>query len=309
MAILEARLFGKRCFQSNGQLLGGMDGRKVQELFCYLLLYRQRPHARETLASVLWDDSSTVQSKTYLRKTLWQLQLALDSQTKLEAIPTLFVDAEWVQLNGQADIWIDVAIFEHAFAGVRGLPGEQITIQQAQALREAVALYHADLLEGWYQDWCLYERERLQQTYLAMLDKLMGYCEVHHDYDAGLAYGGSALRYDRAREYTYRRLMRLHFLAGDRTGALRQYDRCVLALREDLDAGPTEATMALYEQIRLNRLADPALAPALVNPAGVAPLPEVLGRLKQLHTALQNVQHQMEQEIQAIEGTLRRKTE
>jgi len=40
-------------------------------------------------------------------------------------------------------------------------------------LQEAVRLSYADLLEGWYQDWCLYERERLQNIYLLILDKLM----------------------------------------------------------------------------------------------------------------------------------------
>ena len=40
-----------------------------------------------------------------------------------------------------------------------------------------------------------------------------------------LAYGARILHCDRARERTHRRLMRLHFLAGDRTAALRQYPR------------------------------------------------------------------------------------
>jgi two-component SAPR family response regulator len=93
-----------------------------------------------------------------------------------------------------------------------------------------VALYHGDLLEDWFQDWCLYERERLQNIYLAALDKLMDYCEASRDYDAGLAYGTRILRHDLARERTHRRLMRLYYLAGDRTSALRQYDRCVQIL-------------------------------------------------------------------------------
>ena len=38
------------------------------------------------------------------------------------------------------------------------------------------SVYRGDLLEGCYQDWCLFERERLQNAYLAMLDKLMVRC-------------------------------------------------------------------------------------------------------------------------------------
>ncbi|NIN69138.1 MAG: hypothetical protein GTO63_31510, partial [Anaerolineae bacterium] len=81
---------------------------------------------------------------------------------------------------------------------------------------------------------CLYERERLQNMYLAILDKLVSYSEVQGAYEAGLGYGSRILSYDGARERTHRRLMRLYYLAGDRTAALRQYDSCVEALRREL---------------------------------------------------------------------------
>jgi hypothetical protein len=55
---------------------------------------------------------------------------------------------------------------------------------------------------------------------------LMAYSESRLDYDSGLAFGGRALRQHRARERTYYRLMRLHYLAGDRAGAIRQFQRC-----------------------------------------------------------------------------------
>jgi len=70
--------------------------------------------------------------------------------------------------------------------------------QQAQFLRAAVSLYSGDLLEGWFQDWCLYHRERLQSIYLTMLDKLIAFCEFHHEYENGLALGEHLLRQDGA---------------------------------------------------------------------------------------------------------------
>ena len=32
---------------------------------------------------------------------------------------------------------------------------------RARSLEDAVSLYQGDLLEGCYEDWCIYERERL----------------------------------------------------------------------------------------------------------------------------------------------------
>jgi DNA-binding SARP family transcriptional activator len=119
----------------------------------------------------------------------------------------------------------------------------------AEKVRAAIAVYRGDLLEGWYNDWCLMERERLQSAYLALLDKLMGFSAARREYEAGLVYGQIILAHDRARERTHQRMMTLHSLAGDRTGALRQYRACVAALNEELGVAPSPRTSQLYERI------------------------------------------------------------
>ncbi len=307
MSVLRVFLFGKFHVRHDQQTLPGLEARKVQELFCYLLLHRDRPHPRETLADLLWSDNSTAQSKSYLRRVLWQLQAALDSQSDPAGSRLLLVDPNWIQINPEADLWLDVAVFEQAFALVRGVPGEDLDSQSVQSLRSAVDLYRGDLLEGWYQDWCLYERERFQQMYLIMLDKLMSYYEARHDYEAGLAYGSLILRYDRARERTHQHLMRLYFLAGDRTAALRQYAQCVAALNEELGVRPVERTELLYQQIRAGQIAEPTLTPAEAQITRETTMPlllEVLSHFRRLQTFLTDAQNEVQQGIQAIELAL-----
>ena len=307
MSVLRISLFRRFQVWLDQQVLTSLNARKVQELFCYLLLYRHRPHPREALASLLWGGSSTAQSKKYLRQALWQLQAALDAQAELIDGRPLLVESDWVQFNTGVDFWLDVAAFEEAAGRFRGVRGRDLDPPGARTLEQAVQLYRGDLLEGWYQDWCLYERERLQNVYLAVLDKLMGYCEVHGDCETGLRYGLCILRYDRARERTHRRLMRLEYLGGDRTAALRQYERCVAALEEELGVGPAARTVALYEHIRADRLDRPALAPveeAAVPGVMASPLSELLDRLRQLGATLADVQCHVQQDIQAIEQAL-----
>ena len=175
MATLSIQLFGKFCVRRNERLLDGFDARKVQELFCYLLLHRDRSLPRETLAGLLWSDTTTSQSKKNLRQALWLLQAAIGSQTASINGRILLVEPEWVQLNPEANVLLDVAVFEKAFNFLQKVKGQELNIQQVQALQNAVQLYQGPLLEGWYQDWCLLERERLQSMYLTMLDKLMIY--------------------------------------------------------------------------------------------------------------------------------------
>ncbi len=305
MSTLRVRLFGRFSVRRERQPVVGLDASKVQELLCYLLLYRDRPHPRESLAALLWGDTPTAQARKNLRQTLWQLQSALDPPD-LPAGPRLLrVEPDWVHLNPEADLWLDVAAFEQGIALVQGAPGSHLDSSTALALRDAVQLYEADLLGGWYQDWCIFERERLQSAFLATLDKLMDYGEAHHQYESGLTYGQCILRYDQARERTHRQMMRLHYLAGDRSGALRQYERCVAALREELGVAPGRRTEALYQQIRADLLDPTPLPPAEATPEPPIPLTsELVNRLKRLHGTIAEMQQRVQQEILAVEHAL-----
>lgn len=283
---------------------------KARELFCFLLLHREKPHPRETLATVLWGECTTAQSKKYLRQTLWQLQQALHTLSTSAYNELLQADTEFVRLDSRKDFWLDVRVFEQAFAPVEGIPGERLDEPRAEELRKAVSLYQGNLLEGWYQDWCLYHRERLENIYLAMLDKLMAYSETHRDYEAGMAFGERLLRQDRARERTYYRLMRFHYLAGDRAGALRQFQRCTAALKEELGVEPAKRTLELYEQIRADRVQGVPLEPtnrehidiSTVEP-GQAAIP-FLRKLRRVRSVLLKIRHRLERDIQEVDTLL-----
>ena len=302
---MRIHLFGKFSVELDGEALRGSGSPKVQELLSYLLIHRNRPRPREALASLLWGDTSTDKSRKYLRQALWHLQTLLKSHIP-EADQLLLVEDNWVQLNTGSEIWLDVAVLEDAFVALKDKPGWRMDAAEKEVAQAAVQVYQGELLEGSYQDWCLFERERLQNMYLAMLFKLMSYCEANNEYEAGQLYGFRILNYDRASERTHRRLMRLQYMAGDRTAALRQYERCVAALDEDLGVKPDERTVALYEKIRSGDAelsARPASAPpsrlSTVRPAAFM-LTEVMDRLEDLQISLADVTNTVGQGIENI---------
>lgn len=304
MARLNVCLFGKLSLQWNGRSLPGFDGRKPQQLLSYLLLHRDHPQPREVLADLLWGDYSTEQAKKYLRQALWQLQSALVRNHQPTNSCLLTVDTEWVDLHSGADLWLDVAVFEEAFSLVQNIEGHDLDLEKAQLLERAAQLYQGDLLKGWYESWCLFERERLQNMYLAMLDKLMGYSESNRQYETGIVHGTRILFFDRAREHTHQHLMLLQYLAGNRTAALRQYERCSAALNEELGVKPARSTQSLYEQIRDDRVAHPAVIPinmphSLTLPA--VPALESLSHLKKVGELLAEVQDAVQHGLQELE--------
>jgi len=282
----------------------GLDACKLQELATYILLFRESPHTRENLAALLWGDSPTIQSKKYLRQALWQIQKILGARAEEEDHRVFQVATDWVAFNPQSDVWLDVADFENAFAVAREIPGQNLSAAQAERLEQAIQLYQGDLLEGWYQDWCICERERLQTSYLIMLDKLMNYCEAHEKYETGLAYGRRVLKCDRARESTHRRLMRLYYLAGDRTAALRQYEQCVAALDGELGVGPSRLTVTLRDQIRLDQFQPAANRTPVQADDDLQALPRVIERLKNLRQALMRIHAQVQDDINELNEAL-----
>jgi DNA-binding SARP family transcriptional activator len=320
MSTLQINLFGKFNVRRAEQSLAGLDVFRTQELFSYLLMHRGRPHTRESLATLLWGETPVEKGKKYLRQTLWHLQTALDAPEAQAESPFLQAGHDWVQLNLCAEVRLDVADFERASEQARGVSGRELCAEQFAAMQRAASLYTGDLLEGWYQDWCQYERERLQNMYLMLLDKLLGYCVAHQDYEAGQFYGGLLLRLDRAHERTHRQLMRLHYRAGDRTTALRQHERCRAALREELGVEPDRRTAALHEQIRADRLAAPADAQTDAQPAAPDPreanspgepcesLPDVLAYLLQFQSVLDEAQRRVRRGIKSVELSLRQRT-
>ena len=303
--MVSIRTFGKFSVQGEGESFAGLHAGKVLELFCYLLLQRERFHSRESLATLLWGDFTTAQSRKYLRQALWQLQAVL---VEISHSGLLEVTRDAVCFNLKSGAWLDVAVFEDAYLQAKGVRGVDLNEGQAQRLKEAVSLYHGDLLEGWYQDWCLFERERLQNIYMCLLEKLMRYCGKNGEYEAGLEFGERILRLDRAHESSHQEMMRLHSLAGDRVGAIRQYQRCEAALWEELRVKPSLRTTQLLGQIRAGQ-GEPGTLPEAADAATEAARTEgVLGgifaRLLRLRLALEDLQTQVQTEIQTVEKAL-----
>lgn len=299
--MLCVNLFGKFEIRYGEREFEGYNSLKSRELFAYLLLNRDRPHTREKVASLLWGDRcTTAQSKKYLRNALWQLQSALSDQTNLGESGLLLVEPDWIQLNAVPQLQLDVHVFEAAYAAVEGLSGYALEDREADNLDQALQLYQGDLLEGWYQDWCVYDRERVLQIYLIMLDKMMIYSEGRRQFEKGLAYGRHILRRDRARECTHRRMMRLYYLAGDRSTALRQYEQCAEVLEDELGVEPSQRTTTLYDQFRTDQWEMSSLVQG--QKTGME---DVLQSLQSLHRSLAEVRQHVQRTVEKI-GTVMR---
>jgi DNA-binding SARP family transcriptional activator len=192
----------------------------LEVLLAYLLLFRQRCHPREILIDLFWGEQSQEQARHYLSTVLWRLRRLLEPPGGPRGTYLTTTTAGHVGLNCESDYWLDVEAFERPLSRILTRSPPLLEANDAQELEQALQFYTGDLLEGFYDDWVLRERERLRALYLHCLAQLMRYYRQQHAYEKSLACGQQILNYDPLREEIHREMMRLYLESGQRAAAV-----------------------------------------------------------------------------------------
>jgi len=220
---------------------------RLKSLLAYLLLHRNAPQDRSHLAFLLWPDSTEAQAHTNLRKLLHQLRQAFpDVDHFLHADKH---SLQWLPAQADASWTLDILEVEQALVRAEQAKRVQDTTAMRQALEQVMHLYRGDLLPSCYEEWILPERDYWRQLFLQAAERLIALLEEERDYDAAITTAQQLLRQDPLHEASYRQLMRLYALRGDRAAALRVYHTCVTVLERELGTEPSEVTRAVYESL------------------------------------------------------------
>lgn len=247
MTPLRLQLFGHVRVTLPGRSTEARLGRAARSLLAYLLLDRRHLHSREALRGVFWGDATEERARSCLSTALWRLRQTLEPTGVPRGTHLLTTPAGEVGFNAGSPHWLDVAEFEEVARQVTARPFHSASAGEAARLEGALALCTGDLLEGFYEEWALAERERLRRLHLESLSWLMRYQGFYGGYDRAIALGQEVLRREPAREEVHREVMRLYLETGQRSLAARQYELCRGAVRRHLGSEPTPETRALYE--------------------------------------------------------------
>ncbi len=244
MPMLHIQLLGDFRLLDGDTPIVAIHQARQQSLLAYLLLHRGVSQSRQRLAFLFWPDTSEAQAQTNLRQLLHHLRRAWPASDDY-----LLVEPRAIAWKSAIPYHVDIADFEEAIAAATtALQTEQVNVARAVCAK-AVDLYSGDLLPACYEEWLLSERERLRQSFLDTLERLVVLCEDERDYASAIRYAQRLLRADPLHETTYRRLMRLYALNGDRAGALRIYHICATTLRRELGVEPNQDTQEAYTSL------------------------------------------------------------
>lgn len=306
MARINLQMLGKLEVSSEAGVWEGPEIGKVRELFCFLLIHPRATRPREEVAEALWGNLDSYHSKKNLRQALWKLQSECDARMNLQGARLVLACSDRLSINPAIDLWVDAAAVDEIYTSLPS--NNQSDFGEIETIKEVVNHYRGEFLPGCCQDWCIYERERLQNMYLSMLDRLIIYCLSRKEYKEGIRYGHRVLAHDPASERAHRQIIKLHYCAGDRTAAIRQYERCVSVLKKELGVLPDSRTTQLYEQIKSgltvgrSKSASGGDSTPRAELAGNYSLHDIISHLRQLQRQLTEIQQQINQDIQLVEA-------
>jgi DNA-binding SARP family transcriptional activator len=215
--------------------------RKSRALLYYLGMH-DKPLRRERLLAFFWPDSPRAAAQQVLRTTLHGLRKDLG--------PWLVIESEDISLS--SGVQTDVKIFEKQLSN---------SSHDLSRIMEALKLYRGEFLEGFtlpdspdFEDWTVYERERLNRMAVRGWVNLSRIYESVQDFPAALDSLEHALAFGSLQEDLQREAIRLMYLSGDRPAAIRRYDTLRKLLDEEMGVPPMLETRTLYDAIINDKL-------------------------------------------------------
>jgi DNA-binding SARP family transcriptional activator len=213
----ELRLLG--CWQLLGNGAPAVVGSRQQRLITALALMGPRPRAY--LAGLLWPESAEQQAAGSLRATVFKVRhqlpgLLSDTLEPVSLAPRVAVDirklrerAELARSSGHVDRGLDEL------------------------------LYIAELLPGWYEDWVIFEQERLRALRVSTLEALAWQYLDRDEPDLALAAARQAARIEPLRESAHVLIVRAQIQAGNTAAAHRTVEEFRRRLRDELGLEPS----------------------------------------------------------------------
>ena len=216
-------------------------GPRDAALLAWLAL--EGPTPRTRLAQLLWPESEPEAARNALRQRLFQLKRQLG-----------------------VDLVIGSATLELAASVTHDLD------ESDSVLGDAAHAFGPEL-----DDWLAQQRGRRRARLGQSLIEFSELAEHSGDFADALAHAQEMLALEPLSEAAHRRVMRLHYLAGDRAAALLAFDRCEQVLKNEIGAAPSAETLALLASVE-RAAGDGAVAPRQRVPAAVLRPPRLIGR-------------------------------
>jgi DNA-binding SARP family transcriptional activator len=212
-------------------------------LLAWLALEGPTPRAR--LAELLWPDSEPIAARNNLRQRLFKLNRQCGEL-----------------VAGTRTLWL--------------APGVAHDLRGSQSVLGGLRFPQAPEFDTWLCG----QRDQRSSAVRQDIEHQAQALEQAGELAAALPVAQALLRLEPLSEAAHRRVMRLHYLRGDRAEALLAFDHCERTLKDEVGAKPSGETLALLRTVEQAQ-AHP-WRPGQPLPASALKPPQLIGRASEL---------------------------
>ncbi|MBU2511494.1 hypothetical protein KJ966_09145 [bacterium] len=253
---LRVECFGRfRVFKGGNEIpVENWKSSKTEQLFKYLVAKADRGYIpRDILIEILWPNETATKCVKRLNVAFTTLRNFLEPERKPGGTSNYILrqkDAYRIDLGekGTTDVLEFIQAVTDGEAAIQrhsedpGIPMEFFL--------KAASIRKGDFLENdLYLDWCTEERERLNQVYFSVLQRIIDFYENKGDHLQGLRFADKALTLDPYAEEIYRKIMVFYSGAGNNPMILKTYEKCRFSLEKELNCPLSRETIDLFNRL------------------------------------------------------------
>ena len=228
-------LLGEPCVLQDGRRYAVPEGCK--RLLAFVALQRGRVDRRHAAGS-LWPEGTEDRASGNLRSTMWRLRGAGIGVLESDKSSIFLRERTTTDLE-ELCAWADRLIAGTASEEDMHVPEWTTTV--------------AELLPGWYDEWVIFERERIRQRMLHALEVLSRVLRAAGRYGEAIDAAMDAVAVEPLRESAHRALVEAHVAEGNFIEARRAYVRYRDLARRELGVEPSAAFQAWLRSSALPR--------------------------------------------------------
>lgn len=204
----------------------------MQRLLAFLAL--RGPAHRCVVAGTLWPDVPESQALASLRTGMWRMNrvlpgVVITDGVRLSTAPAVQVDSR------EQELFTTYLLRDH--------------VEDQQWIDDGLhVLWQGELLPGWYDDWVVFERERLNQLRLHALEHTATLLVRRGRLGTALQLALEAVRTEPLRETANGVLMSVYLAEGNVVDAIHQFDTFRHVLWRELGLEPSAALARLIPE-------------------------------------------------------------
>ncbi|MGE0492206.1 MAG: response regulator [Vulcanimicrobiota bacterium] len=223
---------------------------KVRYFLAFLASHSGRPVAEEILLETFWPDDLE-RGRRNLSATLSHLRANLRPTGWKEELNYLVRTRAGLQFNPDLPFWHDLDELDKASTLATRYEREGTPESALRAYRRMAELYRGPYLDGYYEDWALNRRSRVERLLLHALITL-----ARHGHQSGqpleaLDYAQRALELDPCSQEAYLYVVEANVDLNFPEEAIRQFEACKKLLHKELGVEPSIDLLRAHQKALL----------------------------------------------------------